>query len=127
MHPNKTNKDLTRISRRQVGWRGGGEKARKHRHSLSSTSDNPRTILSVETPTLRPEFHVIDTGQEHRVRILCSKTTHHLQSVIPTAIRTRNQQSRQINTTDEDGDAGTMRRRNGVLNGLLCQWKCIYL
>ena len=60
-------------------------------------TNNPRKFLSVETPLLRPEFHIIDTGQEHRVRILCSKTTHHLQSVIPTAIRTHNQQSRQIN------------------------------
>ena len=46
-HPNKTKTALTMRRRRRVGeWGGGGggEKARKHRHGLSSISDKQTEV-----------------------------------------------------------------------------------
>ena len=54
---------------------GGGEKARKHRYSLSLNSDKLRTILADKTNPLRPEFDN-KHRQKRRFRIPHSKRLH---------------------------------------------------
>ena len=55
---NASKQDKNRVDRnsQKAGFWGGGEKARKHRHSLSSTSDKLRTVVADETHRLRPDF-----------------------------------------------------------------------
>ena len=69
-----------------------------------------RTISADETHPLRPEF---DKRHKQKRQVLGSphKTTRYVQSSIPTAIRTHNQQAgRQTqHATARDRDAGTTR------------------
>ena len=84
-------------------------------------TDKLRTVLADKTHLLRPEFDNRHVDRSHRFRIPPSKTTRYLQSFIPTAIGTHNQQAgRQTqHVTATDGDAGTtsgdkMEERLGV-------------
>ena len=109
----QTRQKQTRQEHQGGRWgRGSGqEKARKHRHSLSSigakqTEDHFGWQVAPTQTWIWQRTHRSD-----RVRIPCSKTTRHLQSVSPTASRAHGQQAaRQTqHTTARDGDAGTMR------------------
>ena len=69
----QTGQTQTWQEHREGRW-GGGQKARKHRHSLSLISDKLITILADKTHSLRPEF---DNGHIYIYRSE-SKTTGYL-------------------------------------------------
>ena len=75
-------KKKTRREHQECRW-NGGEKAKKHRHSLPSNNYKLRAILADETHTLRSEFDNRHIDRSNIFRILRSKTSRHLQSFIP--------------------------------------------
>ena len=75
------------------GRGSGQEKARKHRHSLSSISDK-QTEDHLGWPDAPTQTWIWQqTHRRNRVRIACNKTTRHLQSVSPRASRAHSQQA----------------------------------
>ena len=78
-----------------------------------------RTILADETHPLRPEFdnRHTRTDRSDRFRIPRSRTTRYLQSFIPTAIRTHNQQAGRSTQHASAGDGGAGTTKGGGEGG----------
>ena len=90
MHPNKT-----KLNRLDKNIKEAGGVAEKRQESIDTANhrlvtNKRRTILADETHSLRPDFDNRHIHRRDRFRIPRSKTTRHLQSFIPTAIRTHN-------------------------------------
>ena len=90
----------------------GGEKARNHRHSLSSTSDKQTGDTFGWGDQRRPEF-AIDTDRSDMFRIPRSRTTRYLYTVVDSNGHSDTQSiGRQINNTHRQA-VGVRGQRSG--------------